>query len=530
MSTTEKALSLSACLNARMEGSGVETIVFGHGYGTDQSIWDKILPLLAHNYRVVTFDWAFAGTVNDKNLYDPLKYSSLEGFADDLITLLNEMNLKHVTFVGHSMSGMIGCIASVKSPHLFNTLILVASSPRFLNSDDYEGGFSSSDIEQLLSNIETNYENFTCNFASLIADPINDLAVDKYEKCLKTMRPEVALSLAKTIFYSDWREMLEKVETPCIIIQTKKDAAVPHNVALYMENKIKGTVTLEIIDTIGHFPHPNPKQNMATTEKGLLASLNVRMEGSGPETLVFGHGFGTDQFIWDKILPLLAQNYRVVTFDWAFAGTVNDKNLYDPLKYSSLEGFADDLITLLNEMNLKHVTFVGHSMSGMIGCFASIKSPQLFKRLILVCSSPRCLNSDDYEGGFSSSATEELLSIIETNYENFASTFASLAADPINGLYADKFEKSIKEMRPEVTLSLAKTVFYSDHREILDKVEIPCTIIQTNKDVAVPHSVALYMENKIKRATLEIIDTVGHFPQLTAHLKFVQVLRGALGS
>lgn len=143
---------------------------------------------------------------------------------------------------------------------------------RFLNSDDYEGGFNSSDIEQLLSNRETNYENFASGFASLIADPTNEDTVDKYEKCLKRMQGEVALSLAKTIFYSDWREILDKVETPCTIIQTKKDAAVPHNVALYMENKIKGKVTLEIIDTLGHFPQLTAHLKFVEVLKGALAS------------------------------------------------------------------------------------------------------------------------------------------------------------------------------------------------------------------------------------------------------------------
>ncbi|CAJ1936930.1 unnamed protein product [Sphenostylis stenocarpa] len=139
MATTKKCLS--EALNARSEGSGAETVVLAHGYGMDQSIWDKVVPLLVENYRVVRFDWACAGTVKNQGLYHPVKYSSYEAFADDLITLLHEMNLKAVTFVGNSMSGIIGCIASVKSPQLFNTLVLVGSSPRFLNSDDYEGGF-----------------------------------------------------------------------------------------------------------------------------------------------------------------------------------------------------------------------------------------------------------------------------------------------------------------------------------------------------------------------------------------------------
>jgi len=123
---------LSQALNARIRGSGAETLVLAHGYGMEQSMWDKVVPLLAENYRVVTFDWVCAGSVKNEKLYDPVKYSSYEAFADDLITLLQEMNLKAVTYVGSSMSGIIGCIASVKTPQLFKTLILVGSSPRYL--------------------------------------------------------------------------------------------------------------------------------------------------------------------------------------------------------------------------------------------------------------------------------------------------------------------------------------------------------------------------------------------------------------
>lgn len=124
-------------------------------------------------------------------------------------------------------------------------------------------------------------------------------------------------------------------------------------------------------------------------KKWLSTALNVRSQGLGSETIVFAHGYGTDQSIWDKITPSFAENYRVVLFDWPFSGAVKDPSLYDPLKYTSLEAFADEFITLMDQMDLKAVTFVGHSMSGMIGCLASIKRPELFKRLILLGASPR---------------------------------------------------------------------------------------------------------------------------------------------
>uniref|UniRef100_A0A5B7B7M4 AB hydrolase-1 domain-containing protein n=1 Tax=Davidia involucrata TaxID=16924 RepID=A0A5B7B7M4_DAVIN len=246
--------SLSTPMNARIIGSGNETMILAHGFGGDQSVWDKILPHLARRYRVLVFDWNFSGAVKDQNLFDPVKYSSFDAFADDLITLVEEMNLKSSVFVGHSMSGMIGCIASIKRPELFKRLILLGASPRYINLEEYEGGFKNSEIEQILSNIEFNFHKWASNFASLVVDANDPLSIEKFEKCLKRMRPEAALSVAKLIFRSDERETLEKVMTPCTIIQTTNDIVVPNSVAEYMQRKIKGKSTVEIVDTDGHFP------------------------------------------------------------------------------------------------------------------------------------------------------------------------------------------------------------------------------------------------------------------------------------
>ncbi|KAL2249478.1 UNVERIFIED_CONTAM: putative esterase KAI2 [Sesamum indicum] len=121
---------LGTAMNARILGSGQETIVLAHGYGGDQSVWDEILPDLTARYTVVLFDWCFSGAVKDPTLYDPVRYSSYDGFAEDLICIAEEMKLKTCVFVGHSMSGMIGCIASIKRPQLFSRMVLVGPSPR----------------------------------------------------------------------------------------------------------------------------------------------------------------------------------------------------------------------------------------------------------------------------------------------------------------------------------------------------------------------------------------------------------------
>ncbi|XP_042475849.1 strigolactone esterase D14-like [Macadamia integrifolia] len=269
---------------------------------------------------------------------------------------------------------------------------------------------------------------------------------------------------------------------------------------------------------------------MVTLEKSLSTSMNAKIIGSGKESLVLAHGYGGDQSVWEKVLPQLAQRYRVMVFDWSFSGAVKDLSLFDHDKYSSLEAFADDLIVLMEEMKLTSSVLIGHSMSGMVGCIASVKRPDLFKKLILLGASPRYLNTEDYKGGFEKSEVEELFSNIESNFHAWAPNFAGLGVGPTDTVSVEKFGRLLGQMRPEVALSLAKTIFCCDHRDVLEKVDVPCTIVQTTNDIVVPLSVVYYMQKKIKgKTTVEILEADGHFPQLTAHQLLLDVLDRVLG-
>nr|GMD99584.1 strigolactone esterase D14-like [Ipomoea batatas]GME09178.1 strigolactone esterase D14-like [Ipomoea batatas] len=262
-------------------------------------------------------------------------------------------------------------------------------------------------------------------------------------------------------------------------------------------------------------------------QKGL--SMNARIVGSGKQTIVLAHGYGADQTVWEKVVPKLGERYQLLLFDWCFSGAIKDRSLFDAVKYSCYEAFADDMIGLLDELNLKSCVFLGHSMSGMIGCIASVKRPDLFTKLILVASSPRFINLEDYEGGFDKSYIDEMFADMETNYEQWCSAFAAMVVDPSDPPSVEKFAKSLKRMGVEIGLPLAKTVFLSDHRSVLDKVVAPVTLVHTNHDLVVPAPVVAFMHGRINESTVEIVNTDGHFPQLTAHEEFLEVVFAALG-
>ncbi|KAJ4887276.1 alpha/beta-Hydrolases superfamily protein [Raphanus sativus] len=171
----------------------------------------------------------------------------------------------------HSMSGMIGCAASIKRPDLFTNLVLIAASPRYINSEDYKGGFEPEDIDAIISNIASNYEAWVVAFAPTVVDSRDSLSVQWLEKCLKKMKPETALALGKIVFGSDERELLGKVSVPCHIIQSGNDVVVPVSVAYFMQENIKGNSAVEIIEnSIGHFPQMTSHLELLRVMRRLL--------------------------------------------------------------------------------------------------------------------------------------------------------------------------------------------------------------------------------------------------------------------
>ena len=78
--------------------------------------------------------------------------------------------------------------------------------------------------------------------------------------------------------------------------------------------------------------------------------------------MLFAHGFGCDQNMWRYVAPEFASSYRVVTFDHVgFGGS--DMSAYRAERYSTLDGYADDVLEICHELGLRDVMFVGHSVA-----------------------------------------------------------------------------------------------------------------------------------------------------------------------
>ncbi|MET9491057.1 alpha/beta hydrolase [Nocardia sp. NPDC006630] len=244
---------------------------------------------------------------------------------------------------------------------------------------------------------------------------------------------------------------------------------------------------------------------------------NVVVTGSdeGP-TVVLAHGFGCDQNLWRLIVPQLAERYRVVLFDHVGAGR-SDTSAWSAERYASLDAYAEDIIDICAELELRDVALVGHSVSAMIAVLAVNRVPERFSKLVLLTPSPRYIDDGDYRGGFSRADIDELLDSLDANYLGWSATMAPvIMGTPDRPELGDELTESFCRTDPVIARVFAQATFLSDNRADLPEVAVPTLVIQTAQDAIAPREVGQFVHDEIRGSSLVTLDAIGHCPQLSA--------------
>jgi sigma-B regulation protein RsbQ len=229
-------------------------IVFSHGFGCDSSMWRRVTPAFEPDHRVVLFDHAGAGHA-DPSAYDEDRHATLEGYATDVVELLDDLRLGPVVFVGHSVSATIGLLAAARRPDLFDRLVLVGPSPRYVDDDGYRGGFTAEEIDELLDTMDTNYLGWSAAMAPVImGNPDRPALGHELTASFCRTDPVVARRFARTTFLSDNRADLARVSTPSLVIQCREDVIAPVEVGRYVHEHLPGSA-FALIDAVGHCPN-----------------------------------------------------------------------------------------------------------------------------------------------------------------------------------------------------------------------------------------------------------------------------------
>ncbi len=241
--------------NVHVSGrDGSRPVMFAHGFGCSQDMWRSVTPGFVEDHRVVLFDLVGAGD-SDLTAYDRGRYDSLDGYAEDVLEILEALDLSDVVYVGHSVSAIIGVLAANRDSSRFGALVLVGPSPRYLNDGEYIGGFEQADIEGLLDDLDANYLGWSSAMGPVIMGNSDrpELAVELTESFCRT-DPTIASHFARVTFLSDNRRDLLHVTTSTLVLQCSDDAIEPLEVGHYVHEAIAGS-ELVVLSATGHCPH-----------------------------------------------------------------------------------------------------------------------------------------------------------------------------------------------------------------------------------------------------------------------------------
>ncbi|HEV7293455.1 MAG TPA: alpha/beta hydrolase [Devosia sp.] len=248
----------------------------------------------------------------------------------------------------------------------------------------------------------------------------------------------------------------------------------------------------------------------------VLERNNVTVQGRGSRPIMFAHGFGCDQNMWRLVTPAFEDDFRIVLFDHVGAGH-SDRDAYSREKYSTLDGYANDVVEICRALELTDVVFVGHSVSSMIGVLAAKAAPELFGALVLVGPSPRYINEGDYIGGFTAEQIEELLAFLDSNHMGWSQAMApTIMGNPDRPELGDELTNSFCRTDPEIAKHFARTTFTSDNRADLEGVAVRTLVLQCSEDVIAPVEVGEYVHRHMPNSELVVLNATGHCPNLSA--------------
>lgn len=255
--------------NVTVTGKGDTVMLFAHGFGCDQNAWKKIAPAFADDYKLIFFDYIGAGK-SDISAYDKTKYSSIDGYVKDILEICDELKVKDAVFVGHSVSCMIGALASIKEPSIFNKLIFIGPSPSYLNEKGYVGGFDKEDIDSLMEVMDDDYINWSRSMApKIMGEHQRSDLKEELTDFFCSYNPEIAKDFARVTFLSDNKKDLPNIPVESLTLQCTDDIIAPLEVGQYIHANTPNNIMV-ILNATGHCPHMSAPEETIEAMKVFL--------------------------------------------------------------------------------------------------------------------------------------------------------------------------------------------------------------------------------------------------------------------
>jgi non-heme chloroperoxidase len=236
-------------------GTG-ETVVFSHGWPLSADAWDpQMLFLGQQGYRVIAHDRRGHGRSGQS-----WSGNDLDTYADDLAELIESLDLKDITLVGHSTGGgeVTRYIGRHGTSRVARLVLIGAIPPLMLKTESNPGGLPLSVFDGLRSAVIADRSQFFIDLSlpfygyNKPGAKISQGVRDSF--WAQGMQASIvgAYECIKAFSETDLNEDLKKVDVPTLILHGDADQIVPIGASALMSSKVIGNATLKVYPGAPH--------------------------------------------------------------------------------------------------------------------------------------------------------------------------------------------------------------------------------------------------------------------------------------
>jgi pimeloyl-ACP methyl ester carboxylesterase/predicted amidohydrolase len=260
------------------------------------------------------------------------------------------------------------------------------------------------------------------------------------------------------------------------------------------------------------------RRKMILEKKGV--KLAYYIYGEGEPTLVFVTPWVGTAELWQPQVDYFSQTFKVVTVDLRGAGE-SDKPADD---YTS-DLYADDLNSVIEEVQDRHIVVVGESMGTNVAIKYVTKHPGKALKLVLVGGTPKMVSTSDYPNGYPLEVVQTLLDGFQKSYSIGLKMFMKMMfPEPGTQSRRELGIRLCQKTTKEIAVNSLSNYLKDDLRPLLGKISIPTLIIHGENDMAVTMAGARYIHKNILGSKMYVFKGKGHFPGITAAKKFNRIL------
>ena len=264
-----------------------------------------------------------------------------------------------------------------------------------------------------------------------------------------------------------------------------------------------------------------PRTEVVELADGTKIAALLAGPADATETIVFLHGLGGSQSTWASVLGHFAETYRVAAVDLPGHGA-SDKPSPASTDYS-ISGIAAKLGEFLEKLELAPSILIGHSLGGATALQLALDRPKLVRALVLVDSAALGLEINDelLDRIESAPSRDEARRLLELFFENRRFVLERGIDDMHAARNALGADDAVKAIAASAFTRHGQNLVLVDR---LGELEVPLLVIWGELDRVIPSRHAVAALTALPTAWLEIMEGVGHVPQVEAAPAFAEIV------